>query len=132
MAEIGNNIIVTWNDGGTDQVIAGTRTNEINGDTDLLEVCSASDEQWKHFITGRKSWTVNVGFLLLADGIDAKGVLKVGNTYTLYFKKRNGGGVTGSAILKNFKASAPINGLSTGSFVFQGNGSLSDYTPSQS
>jgi predicted secreted protein len=132
MAELGNNIVVTWNDGNSQQVIAGTRTNEINGDADLLEVCSATDEQWKHFITGRKSWTVNVAFLLLANGLDMKGVLNIGNTYTLYFRKRDGGGVYGSAILKTFKGSAPINGLSTGSFVFQGNGALTEYTPSQS
>lgn len=130
MAELGNNLIVTWNDGGNQTVIAGTRTNELQCDGEQLEVCSATDEQWKHFLAGRKTWSVNVSFLLLADGIDIKAALKVNNTYTLYFRKRNGGGVYGNAILKSFKASAPINGLSNGSFVFQGTGALSDYTPS--
>ena len=130
MAELGNNLVVTWNDGGSQTVIAGTRTNELQCDGEQLEVCSATDEQWKHFLAGRKTWSVNVSFLLLADGIDIKAALKVNNTYTLYFRKRSGGGVYGNAILKSFKASAPINGLSNGSFVFQGTGALNDYTPS--
>ena len=130
MAELGNNLIVTWNDSGSQAVIAGTRTNELQCDGEQLEVCSATDEQWKHFLAGRKTWSVNVSFLLLADGIDIKAALKVNNTYTLYFRKRSGGGVYGNAILKSFKASAPINGLSNGSFVFQGTGALNDYTPS--
>lgn len=130
MTELGNNLIVTWNDGGNQTVIAGTKTNELQCDGEQLEVCSATDEQWKHFLAGRKTWSVNVSFLLLADGIDIKAALKVNNTYTLYFRKRSGGGVYGSAILKSFKASAPINGLSNGSFVFQGTGALNDYTPS--
>ena len=130
MAELGNNLIVTWNDSGNQAVIAGTRTNELQCDGEQLKVCSATDEQWEHFLAGRKTWSVNVSFLLLADGIDIKAALKVNNTYTLYFRKRSGGGVYGNAILKSFKASAPINGLSNGSFVFQGTGALSDYTPS--
>jgi hypothetical protein len=67
--------------------------------------------------------------LLLANGIDIKAVLKVDRTYTLYIRKKSGGGVYGSAILKSFKASAPINGLANGSFVFQGTGALSEYSP---
>ena len=130
MAELGNNLIVTWNDSGNQTVIAGTRTNELQCDGEQIEVCSATDEQWKHFLSGRKTWSVNVSFLLLADGIDIKAALKLNNTYTLYFRKRSGGGVYGNAILMSFKASAPINGLSNGSFVFQGTGALSDYTPS--
>ena len=129
MAELGNNLIVTWNDSGNQAVIAGTRTNELQCDGEQLKVCSATDEQWEHFLAGRKTWSVNVSFLLLADGIDIKAALKVNNTYTLYFRKRSGGGLYGNAILKSFKASAPINGLSNGSFVFQGTGALSDYTP---
>lgn len=129
MTELGNNIVVTWNDGNSQQVIAGTKTNELLCDSEMLEICSATDEEWKHFLKGRKTWSVNVSFLLLANGIDIKAVLKVDRTYTLYIRKRSGGGVYGSAILKSFKASAPINGLANGSFVFQGTGALSEYTP---
>lgn len=129
MTELGNNIVVTWNDGNSQQVIAGTKANELQCDSEMLEICSATDEEWKHFLKGRKTWSVNVSFLLLANGIDIKAVLKVDRTYTLYIRKRSGGGVYGSAILKSFKASAPINGLANGSFVFQGTGALSEYTP---
>jgi predicted secreted protein len=129
MTELGNNIVVTWNDGNSQQVIAGTKANELQCDSEMLEVCSATDEEWKHFLKGRKTWSVNVSFLLLANGIDIKSVLKVDRTYTLYIKKKSGGGVYGSAILKSFKASAPINGLANGSFVFQGTGALSEYSP---
>jgi predicted secreted protein len=129
MTELGNNIVVTWNDGNSQQVIAGTKANELQCDSEMLEVCSATDEEWKHFLKGRKTWSVNVSFLLLANGIDIKAVLKVDRTYTLYIRKKSGGGVYGSAILKSFKASAPINGLANGSFVFQGTGALSEYSP---
>jgi predicted secreted protein len=129
MTELGNNIVVTWNDGNSQQVIAGTKANELQCDSEMLEVCSATDEEWKHFLKGRKTWSVNVSFLLLANGIDIKAVLKVDRTYTLYIRKKSGGGVYGSAILKSFKASAPINGLANGSSVFQGTGALSEYSP---
>lgn len=129
MAELGNNIVVTWNDGNSQHVIAGTKTNELQCDSEMLEVCSATDEEWKHFLKGRKTWSVNVSFLLLANGIDIKAVLKVDRTYTLYIRNKSGGGVYGSAILKSFKASAPINGLANGSFVFQGTGALLEYSP---
>ena len=53
-------------------------------------------------------------------------LLSVGSSYTLIIKKRNGSGVTGSAILQSMEIAATQGNLATGSWKFAGNGSLNN------
>ena len=122
MAINGNNIIITLN--GT--AIAGTKTNEIQSDSETIEITSATDQTWKAFIAGRKSWSFTAGFLLL-DNADVRKLLTVGTKYTVIIKARNSvthDQLTGSAILKTCKFTASRGKLSEGSFSFQGTGPL--------
>ena len=96
MAVLGNNIIVYMNG----QAIAGTKSDEIQVESDTIEIASATDQDWVHQIAGRKSWSLNVGWLVLANG------------------------VTGAAILKTVKITATRGNLAQGSFAFTGNGPL--------
>jgi predicted secreted protein len=128
MAELGNNIIVT----ADNKVICGTKANTIHSDCETIEIASASDSQWQHFIAGRKKWSVSVDFLLVASSsgnmsVSIGNLLSVGSVYTLIIKTRNGGGVQGSAILKTMDLRGAVGSLATGSWKFEGNGPLEQY-----
>lgn len=122
MAVLGNNIIVLMN--GT--AIAGTKSDEIQVDCETIEIASATDQAWTHFISGRKSWSLNVGWLVLAN-LDVRKVLLAGSVVTIKIKGRgesDSNGVTGAAILKTVKITATRGNLAQGSFAFVGNGPL--------
>lgn len=120
MAQLGNNILVFLN--GT--AIAGTKSNEIQTECEMIEITNMTSAQWRQFVAGRKQWTVSTGFLVLA-GADITKLLTVGTTYTLQFRDRAGSNIIeGQAILKTCKISATRGNLATGAFSFQGTGEL--------
>lgn len=122
MAVLGNNIIVFMN--GT--AIAGTKSDEIQVESDTIEVASETDQDWVHRIAGRKSWSLNVGWLVLANQ-DVRKVLLADSVVTIKIKGRgdtDANGVTGAAILKTVKITATRGNLAQGSFAFIGNGPL--------
>lgn len=122
MAQLGNNILVYLN--GT--AIAGTKSNEIQTECDMIEVTNANSAQWRQYLAGRKNWSVSTGFLVLA-AADTKKLLNVGTTYTLRFRDRAGTSILqGQAIMKQCKISAARGSLATGSFTFQGSGELAE------
>ena len=122
MAIQGNNIIVLMNG----QAIAGTKSDELNVDCETIEIASATDQGWTHYISGRKSWSLTVGWLLLAN-TDVRKVLLVGSSVTIKIKGRgdtDANGLQGSAIISKAKITAIRGNLATGSFAFVGNGPL--------
>ena len=84
MAILGNNIIVYM--GGT--AIAGTKSDELKVDCETIKIASATNQDWEHIIAGRKSWSLNVSWLVLAN-TDVRKALQVGSTVTIKFKGRN-------------------------------------------
>ena len=122
MAVLGNNIIVFMN--GT--AIAGTKSDEIQVESDTIEIASATDQEWVHRIAGRKSWSLTVGWLVLANQ-DVRKALLVGSTVTIKIKGRgesDANGLSGSAIIRTCKITAIRGNLAQGSFAFVGNGPL--------
>ena len=122
MAIQGNNIIVLM--GGT--AIAGTKSDELKVDCETIEIASATDQGWVHSLAGRKSWSLNVGWLLLAN-TDVRKALQVGTSVTIKFKGRgatDASGLSGSAIIKTCKITAVRGNIAQGSFAFVGNGPL--------
>ena len=122
MAIQGNNIIVLMNG----QAIAGTKSDELQVDCDTIEIASATDQEWVHRIAGRKSWSLTVGWLVLANQ-DVRKALLVGSTVTIKIKGRgesDANGLSGSAILRTCKITAVRGNLAQGSFAFVGNGPL--------
>ena len=122
MAVLGNNIIVYMNG----QAIAGTKSDEIQVESETIEVASETDQDWVHRIAGRKSWSLNVGWLVLANQ-DVRKVLLVDSVVTIKIKGRgesDSNGVTGAAIMKTAKITATRGNLAQGSFAFIGNGPL--------
>ena len=122
MAIQGNNIIVLM--GGT--AIAGTKSDELQVDCETIEIASATDQAWTHYISGRKSWSLTVGWLVLAN-TDVRKALLVGSTVTIKIKGRgdtDANGLQGSATIRTCKITAIRGNLATGSFQFVGNGAL--------
>lgn len=120
--------------------IAGTVSNEIQTESEALEVSSPAQGQWREVIAGRKSWSVTVNFLVMDGGTtpasatatSIKSVLQAGQTYTLRFmdhpaagSSQTTGGVEGPALLKACRITATRGNLVTGTFQFVGAGQLS-------
>ena len=122
MAVLGNNIIVLMNG----VAIAGTKSDELQVDCETIEIANATDQAWAHYISGRKSWSLTVGWLVLAN-TDVRKALTVGSSVTIKIKGRNDtdvNGLQGSAIIRTCKITAIEGNLATGSFAFVGNGPL--------
>ena len=109
------------------QAIAGTKSDEIQVDSDTIEIASATDQAWTHYISGRKSWSLTVGWLVLAN-TDVRKVLLAGSVVTIKIKGRgdtDANGLSGSAIIRTCKITAVKGNLAQGSFQFVGTGPLS-------
>lgn len=119
----GRNLIIKM--GGT--AIAGAKSCEINIQGDDIEIASASQGSWREFIAGRKEWSVSCGHLIPASGTPLKtNAQRVNSTVTLTVQSgQSGDTLTGTAIVKQWKASGAIGNLATGSFTFKGTGALS-------
>ena len=116
----GRNLVVIASNG----LVVGARSCEINVQVDLQEVASAENTNaFRSFLVGRKDWTVNVGYLVVA-GSMKNGLLAVGSTVYLTISGGANDTVTGTAIVKQCKITGTRGNLATGSFVFQGNGAL--------
>lgn len=127
MAVLGNNIFIATNDAtlspGTSKIIAGTRTNEINTECGSIEIASATQQDWQEFIAGRKSWSLSVGWLLLANA-DVQKVLKVGTMVTVYVKTGSTQLLTGTALITQARLTLSQGNLANGSFSLKGSGAL--------
>ena len=127
MAVLGNNIVGATNDAtlspGTSKIIAGTRTNEINTECGAIEIASVTQQDWKEFIAGRKSWSLSVGWLLLANA-DVQKILKVGTMVTIYVKTGSTQLLTGTALITQARLTLGQGNLANGSFALKGSGAL--------
>ena len=120
----GNNIIIGTMSGTTFTPIAATKSNEMQTDCETIEISSPSVGDWRTYMAGRKSWSVQVSFLVTAAS-NIRQLLNVGTSYTIVMRDRtNTSSVTGSAIMTTCKISATRGNLVTGSFVFKGTGAL--------
>ena len=130
MATNGNNILVY--SGST--LIGCTKSNEIKTNAELIEISSPSIGSWRKYITGRKEWSLSVGYLVvdnsslgISGGSGLKDLLQVGNSFTLKIQKRGAStaDLSGTAILQTCQITATRGNLVQGSFTFVGTTSLS-------
>ena len=123
----GNDIIIGTVSGTTFTALAAVKGHEIESGASTVEKASETQQDWVERIAGRKEWGINVSYLVLEDAnTNVRDVLKVGTTYSLRVKDRNGSySVSGSAICTQCKQSYRRGSLCVGSFVFKGTGALS-------
>lgn len=119
MALLGNYVYIALNG----VKIAGLKSCKVSNGCKTIEVASATSGQWEEFIAARKSWKMSCSYLVLAPATMNTNILRVGATYSITFT--NGSAtLSGSAICVKSDADAPIAGLCSGSFEFQGSGAL--------
>lgn len=126
MAVNGNNILIGTMSGNTFTAFAAVKSHDIDTMCDLIERASASQQEWKEFLPGRKEWDVNVNYLVLQDvSSNIEDLLRVGTTYAIRIKGRTGNyKLSGNAICQHCKQNYQRGNLSVGSFVLKGNGPL--------
>ena len=122
----GNYIVIGTVSGQTFTPLAAVKSQDIQNGADTIEKASSSQQNWKEFIAGRKEWGINVNYLVLENAnTNVRDVLKVGDTYTLRIKDRDGNySITGNAICTQCKQTYSNGNLCAGSFAFKGTGAL--------
>lgn len=127
MAINGNQIILKKKVGNTWTQIGYIRSQEPEASADLQEVASPSNGAWRQFIAGRKQWSLTANWIM---GVTSQlsTLLEVGDTFRLRCQDRSNSSVyvEGEAILERVKITMTRGNLVQGSFVFKGNGALTN------
>ena len=126
---IGNDVIVTVGTGANTQgggtVLALMKSCEIEEKCDTIEVVPTSNNLFRRFIPGRRTWEITSNHLVEQMN-GANGMLRVGVGVVIQFRNRNNvrDAMYGNAICTECKIVATRGNLVTGSFRFQGTGPL--------
>ena len=126
MATNGNNILIGTMSGNTFTAFAAVRSHEAQSGIETIETASATNQEWKEFIAGRKEWAINVNYLVLQNSnSNIEDLLKIGTVYSIRIKGRTGGyKLSGNAICTQCKQSYNRGNLSVGTFSLKGTGPL--------
>lgn len=114
----GNNLIVQAD--GTAIALSKSCIVDVKSEKHEVAVHAAGD--WKAYIPGRKSWSVQTTHLVTAV---RDMLLRVGETYTLTLRVDDADTISGTAICTAAKITATRGNLIQGSFTFEGGGALS-------
>lgn len=120
----GKDIIVILSQGGTPMASTRIKSDDIQTHADAIEKASATQQTWKEVIAGRKEWTLNVNYLVLA-AAKLTDVLLAGQMFDITIRHISENvSLTGQALLTDAKQTHTVNSLCQGSFTFRGNGPL--------
>ena len=125
----GNNIIIGWETSpGVFTPFYATKSSTIQVGSETIEISSSTTGLWRDYIGGRKNWSVNASFLLLALWHATDSLTAVGQTFHIRFYDRTDASryMDGRAILKTAKVTATRGNLAQGSWEFVGCGELSE------
>lgn len=122
----GNNILIGTMSGSTFTAFAAVKSHDISSAADSFETASATQQEWKEFMPGRKEWSINVNYLVLENASsNIEDLMKVGSVYAIRIKDRNGSyKISGNAICLQCKQNYIRGNLATGSFALKGSGPL--------
>ena len=117
----GNNVILASPTTGISFAMAKSCDLEIQAD--MVEISSPNAGGWKAYMKDKKSWTVRLNHLVGAIKTNAD---MVGQTIVVQVFRRGLGsdGVSGQAIIEQWKVTATRGNLAQGSFVLRGTGAL--------
>ena len=120
MAINGNNILI-YVDGA---VVAGTRSNEVQTNRELIEIASPSSGEWREFIAGRKDWGFTVSWLVSSHADIEQLLLNAGTVTVRIVGRGQETGLTGQAIVTACRMTFTRGNLAQGSLQLKGNGQL--------
>jgi predicted secreted protein len=120
MAINGNNILIYVNGA----VVAGTRSNEVQSNRELIEIASPSSGEWRQFIAGRKDWGFTISWLVSSYSDIQQLLLNAGVVTVRLVGRGETLGLTGSAIVQTCRMTFTRGNLAQGSLQLKGNGPL--------
>jgi predicted secreted protein len=120
MAINGNNILI-YIDGAA---VAGTKSNEVQSNRELIEIASPNSGEWREFITGRKDWGFTVSWIVSNHSDIQQLLLNAGVVTVRIVGRGQETGLTGSAIVQTCRMTFTRGNLAQGSLQLKGNGPL--------
>lgn len=119
----GKDITVTLSQGGVALANTRIKSNDIKTHCNTIEKASSVQQQWVEIVAARKSWSLNVSYLVLSS-TQVADLLYVGQTFDITIKSGTTNLLTGKAILTDASNVATVGNLTQGSFALSGNGAL--------
>ena len=110
--------------GGGGALIAAAKSCTIHRHADSIEVASASDATSKHYIAGRKEWSIDLAYFVSTGGVS----LQEGQTYSISVVVGSAATWTGSVICTDCDITGSMGNLSQGTIKLLGNGPLNTGT----
>ena len=101
-------------------LIAAAKSCTIRRHADSIETASDNDNTSKHYVAGRKEWSIDLQYFVSTDGV----TLEEGTTYNIQVKIGNTSTWTGTVLCTDCEVTATIGNLSQGSIKLLGNGPL--------
>ena len=120
MAINGNNILI-YIDGAA---VAGTKSNEVQSNRELIEIASPTSGEWREFIAGRKDWGFSISWLVSSHQNIEQLLLSAGVVTVRIVGRGQSLGLTGSAIVQTCKMTFTRGNLAQGSLQLKGSGPL--------
>lgn len=111
------------NSGGT-ALIAAAKSCTIRRHSDAIETASATDQTSKHYIAGRKEWSIDLQYFVSTDGVS----LEEGTMYNIQVAIGSGVTWAGQVLCTDCQIDATIGNLSQGSIKLLGSGPLAPPT----
>lgn len=113
-----------WSGLGDWYTLAGSKSCQIKGDCEEIEIASPDTGDWYTAIAGRKKLNINFSYLLFGDGViydsdsaDIKDVMRLGNIYKIrIYEGRTY--LEMNAMLKSIDIVATNGNLAQGSIQF--------------
>ena len=126
MAINGNNILI-YIDGAA---VAGTKSNEVQTNRELIEIASPTSGEWREFITGRKDWGFTISWLVSSHSNIEQLLLDAGVVTVRIVGRGQSLGLTGKAIVQTCRMTFTRGNLAQGSLQLKGSGPLTQETES--
>ena len=113
-----------WSGLGDWYTLAGSKSCQIKGDCEEIEIASPDTGEWYTALAGRKKLIINFSYLLLGDGViydsdsaDIKDVIRLGNIYKMRIYE-SGTELEMNVMLKSIDIVATNGNLAQGSIQF--------------
>jgi TP901-1 family phage major tail protein len=131
---VNGTLVALWKDiAGTPTKVANLTSTDFELSKDTIDATNKDGGDYKEFLVGLSSWTMNAEGIFEEDGsatgVSAKDLLDdiiAGDPITAVMSSAESGDLklSGSAIITSFAWNAPVNDVSTFSVSLQGTGAL--------
>ena len=119
----GKDIIVILSQNGTALASTAIKSQDIQTQCKSIEKSSAVQQDWEEVVAGRKSWTLNVKYLVLT-ATKLTDLLYAGQMFDVTMKVGDTTYLTGKALMTAVSGVSAVGTLANGSFSLRGNGPL--------